>query len=160
MATEKSYMNMAADGQTAKSTESFLELVRDRQPITLGSAYQYMATLDPEQNRIGGCYKLRCAKHNRTCSGRCIGYACPMKCCCGCLWTPAFFFLADCLIGLCFCASKSKTFPGTYSCVDGKGNFYATVPVDDEAGTLAWFSENQACGSKGRDLEVACYCEK
>lgn len=132
----------------------FQEMVREFGPITLGEARRYAATLPPEQQGLTNCvcYKVRFA----CCPGCVAGCACPINCCC-CVWTPASLYLLDFLTGLFFCVCSEGS--GQYSCSDMKGNSYHLFKVDGETGTLAWFSDNEAC-SKGDNLKVSVYCER
>lgn len=130
------------------------EMVRDG-PMTLGAAQRLAAALpeDQKSRNISGCYKVRCA----SCPGCVAGCAVPLQCG-GCVWTPASFYLLDLLIGMCFCNCADERNPGSFSCTDMKGNTYTLVKVD-ERGSLAWFSDNDAC-SKGDDLRAGLFCEK
>lgn len=141
-----------------QESDAFLAAVRGGGKISYGEAKAYASSL--QQKSVCGCYKITVAKGAACCGGRCVGYTCPIPCCGGCVWTPGFFCFLDALIGLCFCTCKDAQPDNAYSCTDMKGNFYALVRVDDEKGTLAWFSENRSLGGKGDSMTNTCFCVK
>ena len=149
------------DAQKGTPASDFVSRVRARDAIKLGEARAYAATLPHDTTHPSGCHRVYCRQGACCCPNRCVGYARPMRCsccpCCSqCLWTPACFG-CDLGIGLCFCV-QSDASPGTYSCTDLKGNFYALVRVDEKRGTLAWFSDNVVLKDNMDDTTVSCYC--
>ena len=141
----------------SSAAPSVEEMARERSSaLTLGEARQYAQLLPAHtrESNISGCYKVR----SPSCPGCCLGCAFPLECC-GCAWTPASLWGLDIGIGLCFCNCRSADYPGGFTCTDMKANTYSLVKVNGEKGTLAWFSDNEACG-KGDMAGVSCYCEK
>lgn len=147
---EKSSLVTAPAKLERSGNAKFVADVRCVSKITLGEAKAYAAGLSPVQHRFGACkcFSMKCPVGARYCAGKLVGWTCPINWCGSCICTP-------CLV--CMCAPDAAV-PGVWSCVDLKGNFYALVKVDVERDTWAWFSENQAFGTKGDNLGVCCYC--
>jgi len=122
---------------------AFQEMVRSREPVTLGEAKRYAMTLDESQDGFCGCYQVR----HTSCPGCPLG-VCPVLALGGCIWIPTF----------CICTCKdAHPQHGASSCVDLKGNHFSLYKVDAEKGTLAFFAENECVGDKGDDAKAACY---
>ena len=132
---------------------SFVEMVRDSGPITLGDARMFARNLPSNQQKhpCCACYKVRCPTNGYCCKGKCVGVSCHL----------AFgTFLWYCWPWMGACTDTHN--PGTYSCSDMKGNTYNVVKVmEGERGKWAFFSENNlAMDPQGDDLNVVgCYFE-
>ena len=131
---------------TPQHAPEFSKMVRDYETVTLSQAKSYARSLPPEQQGLSGCCKKVIVAKDSTfccsqCQGKHIGYACPCRLPCGCMWTPTcMLFPWDFCIGWCICAGDPDN--GVATCVDNKGNQFSLVKVDGERDTLAWWSNN------------------
>jgi len=139
-----SWIDMESEDDVEKTVApTFLEMVRDREPVTLGEAKQYALTLGESEDGFCGCYAVR----HTSCPGCPIGFT-PVCVLGTCLWIPQLFV----------CTCKDEYPPhGASSCVDLKGNHFSLYKVDADHGTLALFAENECAGDKGDSAKAQCY---
>jgi hypothetical protein len=127
--------------------DNFLQMVRDRQPITLEQAKGNARNMN--NRSIGcGCFSVQRPSNAECCTGNKCCYTMTVPCICCIAYAPC----------MCVCSDEDNT-PGLYTCTDLKGVKYDLMKVDEEKGTLACWNYHPLTSQKAGDQhEVSCYC--
>ncbi len=128
----------------------FQTVVREKKPITLREAKVNLERIPSDKRKLPCCavYNAQCPTNSSCCPARNLCCYSPNYACCGIVYYCCFF---------CACENAQNS-PGHYACTDMKGIKYHLMKVDEEKGSLAWWSYSSFHVGPEDNTENSCYC--